>query len=237
MGSKDKDYRLITLVQDVCPILLRRYFLDLAKSDGNPGVPFSTLDQYMAFRKPDILKLLPKALRKDQYDLIYPYADEEKWDVSLLSAVLLGLFKAQMKRGENQFIDIIRQNRNKIQHKPGSRIIDDAEFDSTWNDIETAALILASFVGGTTYEDEIRRKIEEVKFNNLPRLGDTLKGWYEDIIIQLRNEITELKESSQKSLDILEAAHVKRTMPTGSYINLLIYAQDELLKIFVLSIS
>ncbi|XP_060583107.1 uncharacterized protein LOC132739416 isoform X2 [Ruditapes philippinarum] len=219
MASKDKDYRLITLVTDICPIPLRKYFLDLANSDTSPGVPFTTLDQYMVFRHRDVKTLMnfpQKSIRRDQYDLIYPKADETKWDVTLLSALLLGLFENQMKKGENSLIKVIREKRNKLQHKPGSVVTDDAEFDSDWNDVETATQTLALIVGGTTFENEVTYQIQAVKVNNLPRLGDTLRSWYEDIIIELKNEIKELKETSESSLQILQGVSHKRPISKGA---------------------
>ncbi|XP_053379967.1 uncharacterized protein LOC128548623 [Mercenaria mercenaria] len=221
MASKDKDYRLITLITDICPLPLRKFFLNLAQSDASPGVPFTTLDTYMKFRKLDVEKLVklpPKSIRKDQFNLIYPNADETKWDVSLLSSLLLGLFGRQMLNGEDQLIKIIREIRNKRQHKPGNIVTEDSEFDTVWNDIETATLTLAQIVGGRTYGDEIRNHIEDVKINNLPSLGDTLKTWYEDIIVQLRSEIEELKDTSNRSLAILEATTVKRKSFSGKIV-------------------
>ncbi|XP_060554111.1 uncharacterized protein LOC132715153 [Ruditapes philippinarum] len=227
MDSKDKDYRLITLITDICPIPLRKYFLDLAKSDTSSCVPFTTLDQYMVYRHRDVKTLLnfknpQKSIRRDQYDLIYPKADETKWDVTLLSALLLGLFENQINNGEDRLIKVIREKRNKLQHKPGSVITDDAEFDSDWNDIETATQTLARIVGGTTFENEVTKQIQAVKVNNLPSLGDTLKSWYEDIIIELKNEIKELKEetvkvkkTSKSALRILQGVSQKRPISKG----------------------
>jgi hypothetical protein len=174
----------------------------------------------MLFRQSDV----KKSIRKDQYGTIYPNADETEWDVTLLSALLLGLFENQMKNGENSLIKVIRKKRNKLQHKPGSVITDDAEFDSDWNDIETATQTLALIVGGTTFENEVTDQIEAVKVNNLPRLGDTLKSWYEDIIIELKNEIKELKEetlqvkkTSESSLQILQGVSHKRPISKGNF--------------------
>ncbi|XP_060578025.1 uncharacterized protein LOC132735142 [Ruditapes philippinarum] len=218
MDSKDKDYRVITLITDICPIPLRKYFLDLAKSDTSSGVPFTTLDQYMVHRHSDVKTLMSskKSIRQDQYDLIYPNADKTKWDVTILSALLLGLFENQMKKGENSLIKVICEKRNKLQHKPGSVITDDAEFDSDWNDIETATQTLARIVGGTTFENEVTKQIQAVKVNNLPRLGDTLRNWYEDIIIELKNEIKELKEETVEIKKILQGVSHKRPISKGA---------------------
>ncbi|XP_053389782.1 uncharacterized protein LOC128552751, partial [Mercenaria mercenaria] len=207
MSSKDKDFRLVTLVVDVCPLPLRELFLKYAKSDPGPGVPYSSLDNYMLFRKQDVenlMKLRPKTIRKDQFDMIYPKANEVEWDVSLLSALLLGLFGTKVQGTEESLIRIIRETRNKLQHKPGSLTTTDTVFDTTWKEIETAITSLALNVGGPTYEAEIKNRIDETRVNNLPKLGDTLKSWYENTL-----------HSISETYRILEATTEKRETKTG----------------------
>ncbi|XP_053388495.1 uncharacterized protein LOC128551622 [Mercenaria mercenaria] len=168
----DKYYRLSCFLIDICPEPLRELFLQTAKSDTKPGVPYTSLDAYLAFRKADILSLKNRRkLRDDQYDLLYPKsgpADESQWDFTLLAVLIFELFKSYIPNHVQYFIRDIRDVRNSLQHVSRTSSISDSMFQKNWDRLEIATLTLAKVVNGTNYENVMKEKIEIAKVSNMP---------------------------------------------------------------------
>ncbi|XP_053405824.1 uncharacterized protein LOC123535957 isoform X2 [Mercenaria mercenaria] len=229
----DKYYRLVSFLLNICPEPLRKLFLQNAKSDTKPGIPYTSLDAYLASRKPDVLSLKSRRkLRDDQYDLLYPNsgpADESQWDITLLAVLILELLRSYIPNHVQFFIRDIRDVRNSLQHVSKTSSISDSMFQKNWDRLEIATLTLAKVVNGTSYENIMKEKIETAKISNMPDLGNTLCLWFMEINTQNTTEMAEMKvkikeisedtkESKAKaseSANILQNASMAKPGPTG----------------------
>ncbi|XP_053405397.1 uncharacterized protein LOC123543101 isoform X2 [Mercenaria mercenaria] len=229
----DKYYRLVSFLINICPEPLRELFLQNAKSDTKPGIPYTSLDAYLASRKPDVLSLKSRRkLRDDQYDLLYPnsgLADESQWDITLLAVLILELFGSYIPNHVQFFIRDIRDMRNSLQHVSKTSSISDSVFQKNWDRLEIATLTLAKVVNGTNYENVMKEKIETAKISNMPDLGNTLCLWFMEINTQNMAEMAEMKvkikeisedtkeckAKASESANILQNACMAKPGPTG----------------------
>ncbi|XP_053388496.1 uncharacterized protein LOC128551624 [Mercenaria mercenaria] len=228
----DKYYRLVSFLKNMCPEPLRELFLQNAKSDTKPGVPYTSLGAYLAFRKPDILSLKSRRkLRDDEYDLLYPKsgpADESQWDITLLAVLILELFPSYIPNHVQFFIRDIRDVRNSLQHvSKTSSIV--SMFQKNWDRLEISTLTLAKVVNGTNYENVMKEKIETAKISNMPDLGNTLCLWFMENntqnstemaemkvkIIEISEDTKESKAKASESANILQNACMAKPGPTG----------------------
>lgn len=197
---EDKYCLLVTFLVNICPKPMRELFVILAQATLT-GTFYTTLDAYLAHRKPDVIKLKNKRLlRLDQYDLLYPsngQADVETWDITLLSLLLQHLFPNNISQAQTH-ITSIRKIRNDLQHISGTAKVSDADFTSLWSTLETATLGLANHTKGSVYEDEIKEEIMKTKTSYITSVGDILRQWYSDHIIELKDEVNTLKQKIDK---------------------------------------
>ncbi|XP_053405848.1 uncharacterized protein LOC128559023 [Mercenaria mercenaria] len=226
----DKYHRLVSFLINICPEPLRELFLQNAKSDTKPGVPYTSLDAYLASRKQDILSLKSRRkLRDDQYDLLYPNsgpADESQWDITLLAVLILELFRTNIQNQIQFHIRDIRDVRNSLQHESSTSSISDTKFQQNWDRLEIATLALAKVVNGTNYENVMKGKIETANVSNMPDLANTLTIWFMEMKTQMMAEMKgkmeeilkdtkETKRKSNESVNILQNAHMVKPGPSG----------------------
>ncbi|XP_053405834.1 uncharacterized protein LOC123566122 [Mercenaria mercenaria] len=229
----DKYYRLVSFLINICPEPLRELFLQNAKSDTKPGIPYTSRGAYLASRKQNILSLKSRRiLRDDQYNLLYPTsgpADESQWDITLLTVLILELFPSCIPKHVKSFIRDIRDVRNSLQRVPKTSSISDSMFQKNWDRLEIATLTLAKVVNGTNYENVMKEKIETAKISNMPDLGNTLCLWFMEINTQNTTEMAEIQEKikeisedtkeskakASESANILQNACMVKPGPTG----------------------
>ncbi|XP_053390111.1 uncharacterized protein LOC128553030 [Mercenaria mercenaria] len=222
----DKYYRLITFVVNICPRPLRELFIAKAKADTNHA--YTSLEDYLLFRKPDIDELRRRfKISLDQFANVYPAAgsvDIQTWDVTLLAVLLTQLFFNQLQQNERDCLRDITDIRNRLQHIASSDVIDDQKFNTAWSGLRDAVLALSKCTGAPSLnniEDEIKSAFTEVMPNRVEVIR-TWKTWNHVLCMQLQlqnseltNEIKTLKEESRKSNEILTKASVKRKGRSG----------------------
>jgi hypothetical protein len=148
---------------------------------------FSDLQSYLRLRQQRIDRL---NLRDDQYFLLFPTSgvpNETTWDVTLLVLLIDKLFQIQPL--VKYLLEEIRTIRNILQHVSNTDILSDAKFDEYWHRLESATIALAKEVDGAPYETEIKRQISDGKITNMPKLGDTLRIFYEENTRQMTHKI------------------------------------------------
>jgi hypothetical protein len=226
----DKYSRLVTFVINICPKPLRELFISKAKKDKN--IQYTNLKDYLVFRGQDIRTLERRnKITIDQLDHIFPASgivDIQKWDVTLSSALLKGLFKTELDSNERVCLDTISTIRNTLQHIPSTKCIDDKLFDSSWKDLKNAVLLLSKYAGAPdqrSIEEEISKALTE----NMPNLGDVLQTWYKGFTVQLSlqnkrlekklneqaSEIQSVRAASEKGKAILLKGTRKRQSRSG----------------------
>ncbi|XP_053379126.1 uncharacterized protein LOC123543237 [Mercenaria mercenaria] len=229
----DKYYRLVSFLVNICPQPLRELFLKYMNADPTRAPTCTTVDAYLASKKPQLQVLQRrKLIRQDQWQLLFPMTgqvDESSWDITLVILLLDEFFKMQLQQLEEDAIQHIRVIRNRLQHMSETSIAD-ADFDVMWNILEKATIDLAKQIQPSpAYKDRIKKDIDDTKINNMPRLGDSLRYWYEHIIMQLKLEIEDMKEiikeMSEHTADnakcsrdcwtILQESSVKTVGPSG----------------------
>ncbi|XP_060560805.1 uncharacterized protein LOC132720653 [Ruditapes philippinarum] len=195
----DRYYRLVTFVINICPKPLRGLFISKAKQDKN--TQYTTLKDYLVFRKQDIDTLKSRnKISTDQCDHIFPsdgIVDIQTWDITLLSALLRGLFKTELDCSEIRCIDEITTTRNDLQHISGTECIEAEQFDLLWENLKRAVLKLAECAGApekSSIEEEIKKSLTE----NMPNLGDVLRTWHKVLYIQLSLQNKKLEEELKK---------------------------------------
>ncbi|XP_060554194.1 uncharacterized protein LOC132715221 [Ruditapes philippinarum] len=227
----DKYSRLVTFVVNICPKPLRELFISKAKKDKN--IQYTNLKDYLVFREQDIRTLERRnKITTDQLDHIFPASgivDIQKWDITLSSALLKGLFKTELDSDERFCLDTITTIRNNLQHIPSTKCIEDELFDSSWNDLKNAVLSLSKYAGAPdqrSIEEEISKALTE----NMPNLGDVLQTWYKgfSVRLSLQNkkldkklneqaaEIQNVRAASEKSKAILLKGSRKRQGRSGA---------------------
>ncbi|XP_060560807.1 uncharacterized protein LOC132720656 [Ruditapes philippinarum] len=227
----DKYSRLVTFVINICPKPLRELFISKAKKDKN--IQYTNLKDYLVFRGQDIRTLERRnKITTDQLDHIFPASgivDIQKWDITLSSALLKGLFKNELDTDERVCLDTITTIRNNLQHIPSTKCIEDELFDSSWNDLKNAVLLLSKYAGAPdqrSIEEEISKALTE----NMPNLGDVLQTWYKQFTVQLSlqnkrlekklneqaSEIQNVRAASEKGKAILVKGTRKRQRRSGA---------------------
>jgi hypothetical protein len=226
----DKYSRLVTFVINICPKPLRELFISKVKKDKN--IQYTNLKDYLVSREQDIRTLERRnKITTDQLDHIFPgsgIVDIQKWDVTLSSALLKGLFKTELDSDERVCLDTILKIRNTLQHIPNTKCIEDEFFDSSWNDLKNAVLLLSKYAGAPdqrSIEEEISKALTE----NMPNLGDVLQTWYKEFTVQLSlqnkrlekklneqaSEIQNVRAASEKGKAILVKGTRKRQRRSG----------------------
>ncbi|XP_053374538.1 uncharacterized protein LOC123532397 [Mercenaria mercenaria] len=222
----DKYYRLITFVVNICPRPLRELFIAKARADTKHA--YTSLEDYLLFRKPDIDELRRRVkISLDQFANIYPAdgsVDIQTWDITLLAVLLTQLFSNQLKQNERDRLYEITDIRNNLQHIASTDIIDDQKFNTAWCGLEDAVLELSKSTGVPSLNN-IEEDIKSAFTEGMPNLVEvirTWKTWNNMLCMQLQlqnsvltNEIKTLKEESRKSNKILTKASVKRKGRSG----------------------
>jgi hypothetical protein len=216
----DKYYRLVCFVVDICADVLRRYFVKLAKTDA--GNFYTSVDVYLSQRKRDVMQLFnSKKLRRDQYDLLYPVngtADEHQWDVSILVTLITELFATRLKpRDIFELKTEIQGIRNKLQHHPNTGNISDDDFDDYWGRLDDSVRLIAKNALDPNDQASLLGKINQVKCNHLPNLGDCLRIWHEETSKQLLYSMDEVKANAKETTSILRQVTVQKPGPSGKF--------------------
>ncbi|XP_060597219.1 uncharacterized protein LOC132751115 isoform X3 [Ruditapes philippinarum] len=214
----DKYYRLVCFVVDICADVLRKYFVKLAKTDA--GNTYTSVDAYLSHKKRDVMRLFNnKQLRRDQYDLLYPgngTADENQWDVSILVTLIKELFARRLQPLVNVALEIeIRGIRNELQHHPNTGNISDDDFDDYWGRLDSSVRLIAMNALDTNDQASLLDKINQVKCNHLPNLGDCLRIWHEETSKQLLNTMNEVHANAEESTSILRQVTVQKPGHSG----------------------
>jgi hypothetical protein len=216
----DKYYRLVCFVVDICADVLRKYFVKLAKTDA--GNTYTSVDAYLSHKKRDVMRLFNnKQLRRDQYDLLYPgngTADENQWDVSILVTLIKELFARRLQPLVNVALEIeIRGIRNELQHHPNTGNISDDDFDDYWGRLDSSVRLIAMNALDTNDQASLLDKINQVKCNHLPNLGDCLRIWHEETSKQLLNTMNEVHANAEESTSILRQVTVQKPGHSGKF--------------------
>ena len=231
----DKYYRLVTFLVNVCPQPLRELLLQYIRTDPTSAATCSTIDAYLKSRKGQLCLLRKrKVLRQEQWELLFPsatgkVADETSWDTTLVITLLEEFFRYQLQPVEEDAMQKIRAVRNRLQHMAETSI-DDADFDNMWTILEGATIDLAKQIQITPmYASTIQEYIDDTKTNNMPNLGDTLRHFYEDIIMKMKSDMEDMKELlkevsentsnnaivTEECRNMLHGTIVKKTGPNG----------------------
>ncbi|WAR30574.1 hypothetical protein MAR_033116 [Mya arenaria] len=195
----DKYYRLVSLLVDISTEVLLELFLEYARKDLAPGVTYTTLPVYMNNKSAHVRSL--RSIKPFQLNKIYPTGgscNEAEWDISLLSALILGLYGSNVAHIRGDIVSI-RDARNALQHSAGTARLSDPEFTTMYKSVSTATLSIAKFVKGSSYETDIKEKITaQGGAMFMPRLGESMRLWYtsynEDSSAALKEEVSSLKK-------------------------------------------
>ncbi|XP_052788076.1 uncharacterized protein LOC128222932 [Mya arenaria] len=201
----DNGYRLMTLQTDIATPVLRDLLDDCAKKDTSTGETFTTLQQYLFLKEPDIGRLFRNENWK--YDQIYPsgkpssssaVSDEDNFDVSMLTSLLLGLFRRVNMPilSSSTAIDVrhIKDVRNSkiVAHGCSTHILTQ-DFENSWNKLEDAILSIAGLIGNATYLDKVRTKINQALMSKLPGMWNSCAKWFASMVEEQVDTIHLLK--------------------------------------------
>jgi hypothetical protein len=217
----DKYYRLVCFVVDICADVLRKYFVKLAKTYA--GSTYTSVDVYLLHKMRDVMRLFNnKKLRRDQYDLLYPgngTADENQWDVSILVILITELFDTRLQPLEIFALKTeIRGIRNDLQHHPNTGNISDQDFDDYWKRLDDSVSLIAKNALDPNDQASLPGKINQVKCNHLPNLGDCLRIWHEETSKQLLNIMNEVQANAEETTSILRQVTVQKPPgPSGKF--------------------
>ncbi|WAR30624.1 hypothetical protein MAR_033166, partial [Mya arenaria] len=192
----DRYYRLVTLLLDISLPALRDLFVHCAKND--PNVKFKTLEGYMNSRKNVVDSLLRKrVLRKDQFDIVFPTSgkfDETKWDMSLLTSLLLSMFGQTTAHVKNE-IQLIREMRNKLSHRSDTSMIE-TEYNAIWTDTYDSTVNVISLLKNPLDTKKVEKDITSLKTRSLDpsKTLEIINTWYQSVGLENAAEIRYLRE-------------------------------------------
>ncbi|WAR30457.1 hypothetical protein MAR_032999 [Mya arenaria] len=192
----DRYYRLVTMLLDISLPALRDLFVHCAQNDTN--VTFTTLEGYMNSRKNVVDALVrSRVLRKDQYNIVFPTSgtfDETKWDMSLLSSLLISMFGQTTAPVKNE-IQLIRDMRNKLSHRSDTNMIE-SEYNTLWTDIDVSTIAVIAFFKSSKDEQNVRKDIKSLKTRTLDpsKTLEIINTWYLGVGLENAAEIRSLRE-------------------------------------------
>ncbi|XP_052762323.1 uncharacterized protein LOC128204966 isoform X1 [Mya arenaria] len=140
--------RLVVILIDICPVVLRKYLEHYAISEAKDQ--FCDLKTFLDTKKKDLKKLS----RKD-FQLIFDSdSNEEKWDVSTLSSMIVLLFPlANSKNAVKEMKEI----RNDIFH---STSIETDIYEKRVAELNNSINAILNELRDVEFEDEIKKKID-----------------------------------------------------------------------------
>ncbi|WAR31130.1 hypothetical protein MAR_033672 [Mya arenaria] len=201
----DNYYRLLTLQTDIATPVLRDLLQDCAKKDTSTGEIFTTLQRYLFLKEPVIGHLFHN--EKWKYNKIYPsgkpssssvVSDGGTFDVSMLTSLLLGLFKngktpvlSSATAIDVKYIKDVR-NSDSVAHGFSTNI-SLQDFENTWKGIETAILSIACLKGNAAYLDEVNTHINTTLLSKLPGMWNSCAKWFTSVIEEQMDTIRYLK--------------------------------------------
>ena len=159
-----KYWRLGILLLDVSTPVLRKLLRSKIQALSN-GV-----DDINAFLKKEEHKrklqrldsrVLPNVLKEKLYPPNQENTQIETWDICLLCVVLKQLFN--LSQQELQYLDELRQIRNReFAHRPNGRV-EEEEFSRTWTHIEVVIGGLLDIIDDSSFTCEMKAKIQHYK--------------------------------------------------------------------------
>ncbi|XP_052788260.1 uncharacterized protein LOC128223062 [Mya arenaria] len=201
----DNFYRLIKLQTDIATPVFRDLLENCAKKDTSTGETYTTLQRYLLLKEPVIGKLFHNA--KWKYDQIYPsgkpssissVSDGENLDVSMLSSLLLGLFRkgktpilpSSMAMDVRNIKDV--RNSNILAHGSSTKISSN-DFENTWTLLENGILSVAGLIGSATYLDKVKTEIKQTLLSNMPGMWNTCAKWFTSVVEEQADTIRQMQ--------------------------------------------
>ncbi|WAR30625.1 hypothetical protein MAR_033167, partial [Mya arenaria] len=211
----DRYYRLVTLLLDISLPALRDLFVHCAKND--PNVTFTTLEGYMNSRRIAVDALLKsKILRKHQFDIVFPTSgkfDETKWDMSLLSSLLLSMFGQTITPVKTE-IQRIRDMRNKLSHRSDTSMVE-TEYNSFWtNTVGLTVKVITHFKGPLDIQ-KVVKDITSLETRTLDpsKTLEIMNTWYLGVSLEnaaeMKQKLVEVGITTSLTSSVLQKATVK----------------------------
>ena len=167
---KDNFCCAIFFFVDILAKILRRYFIVKIENDDSNN----TLDTFLFANQKTILNLhQQKVLSKTQKDLIFPFADVSKWDITLLVCLIRNLFNVDAD-GKTS-LDEVKGLRNKVFAHAEEASLDNTVFDDVWNKLTTESYLFLNEI-----EDDDFTKIMLLEIKALKQ-----KAYMHDLNMQL----------------------------------------------------
>ncbi|XP_053390125.1 uncharacterized protein LOC128553042 isoform X2 [Mercenaria mercenaria] len=199
--------KLFLLLMNGGTFLLRTLIYKLTSESGK------SLDDLLLQNRDSLDDKLKK--NRKQFDLLFPgssqNADIEQWDISLLTFVLLNVFKGLFDSQEIAAIKVIRDHRNKILAHNAKSEITLKDFMSAWIQVSSALTNLSTTV--TPEDQKELKQIESTIFKDpfqkelvgqLNEIGKTdilLKAVIENVMPLIKDRISESEKKTQEEIN------------------------------------
>ncbi|XP_052760288.1 uncharacterized protein LOC128203070 [Mya arenaria] len=217
----DRYYRLVTLLIDISLPALRDLFEHFAQND--PNITFTTLEGYMNRRRKAVDALLrSRVLCKDQFNNVFPTSvkfDETKWDISLLSSLLLSMFRQTTTPVKNE-IQLIRDMRNKLAHRSDTNMME-TEYNTMWADAVGLTVKVITHFKGPLVIQKVVKDITSLETRTLDpsKTLEIINTWYLSVVLEnaaeMKQKLEEVGINTSFTSNVLQKATVKRKSRSG----------------------
>ncbi|WAR13873.1 hypothetical protein MAR_003978 [Mya arenaria] len=217
----DRYYRLETLLIDISLPALRDLFVHFAQND--PNITFNTLEGYMNSRRKAVDALLrSRVLRKDQLDNVFPTSvkfDETKWDMSLLSSLLLSMYGQTTTPVKNE-IQLIRDMRNKLAHRSDTNMME-TEYNTLWADAVGLTVKVITHFKGPPVIQKVVKDITSLETRTLDpsKTLEIINTWYLSVVLEnaaeMKQKLEEVGINTSFTSNVLQKATIKRKSRSG----------------------
>jgi hypothetical protein len=104
-----------------------------------------------------------------------------------------------------------------LQHHPNTGNISDNDFDVYWGRLDDSIRLIANNVLDPNDKASLLGKINQVKCNHLPNLGECLRIWHEETSKQLLHIMNEVQANAEETTSILRQVTVQKPGPSGEF--------------------